>query len=477
MAKTKKNAKPPWFKRKGFLHFDNALKRDEAEKYVTNPENIKRHRFSPLIHYGKVSRKVGRDKAAEKIYKDSGKIGPKPRLKIKLKERNIFYASHRDGYIYSYYAYQLQKGYEAFLEKHLLADNVIAYRSIKINDIKYCNSHFAKEAFDFVQATEGCHILCFDISKFFDRISVDVLKDKWAQVLGENQLPDDHFKVYKSLINFCYVEEGHLIENFKDRFKKNPRQHGLDKESGGSLRNRICKFPELRDLDGIFRSSGKKLINKKDVKDITGIPQGTAISGLLSNVFMIDFDLSVKSRIKRFGGFYRRYSDDIFIVVPTSISHEKVTEFVEAQLQKFCGDNIKLNENKTEKNIYKTVSDGTFQIVNLEGKESRIQYLGFHFNGRSVNIRNSSISKDRGKTVQAIRRHKKGKGKIDTRAIYREKSSRKVTLHDKIKKKGFVFYAQRAAAVHGDDNSILSQIKKNDRFIKRAVKRERSVVS
>jgi RNA-directed DNA polymerase len=123
-------SKHPWFKRKGYLHFDFSLGKKEAEIYVTNPANIVRHRFSPLIHYEQITRKVRRDKVAERRYKASGKITEKPKLTVKEKSRNIFYTSHIDGYIYSYYAYMLQKHYEEFLAKNELTSNVIAYRSI-----------------------------------------------------------------------------------------------------------------------------------------------------------------------------------------------------------------------------------------------------------------------------------------------------------------------------------------------------------
>lgn len=101
--------------------------------------------------------------------------GTKPALIVKSKSRNIFYASHVDGYIYGYYNYVLQQAYEKFLLEHDLTNNVIAYRSVTKNGVKYCNCHFAEEAFQFVRSTPGCHIHCFDISKFFDKLSVDVL--------------------------------------------------------------------------------------------------------------------------------------------------------------------------------------------------------------------------------------------------------------------------------------------------------------
>ena len=476
VTKSKKK-KHPWFKRKGYLHFDLALERAEAETYVTNPENIVRHRFSPLIHYGKISRKVERNKKAEKLYKQG--LGPKPELLVHEKSRNIFYTSHVDGYIYSYYTYTIQKAYEAFLIKNNLAENAIAYRPISKNGIKFCNSHLADEAFQFIRSSGGCNVLCFDISKFFDKLDVEILRSKWAQVLGENRLPDDHFSVYKSMVNFRYVEEGHLIENFKGKFGKNPRQHGLSRESGGSRKNRICDYTQLRAVNEKFKKNKKHLLKKKEMADMTGIPQGTAMSGLLSNIFMIDFDLAVKKFVEGKGGCYRRYSDDIFIAVPASENVEQVKDFIRKQLTDCCTSNkpsdeknhIKLNEKKTEEKIYRASAQG-FEIVNRDGKPSKVQYLGFHFDGENVFIRTSSISKDRGKIIQGLRKNKKGKGKIDTNAVFKERSSRKITPYDKKKAKGFAYYAERSAKAHGGSETIKKQIKKNDRFIKRAGKRE-----
>jgi Reverse transcriptase (RNA-dependent DNA polymerase). len=47
-----------------------------------------------------------------------------------------------------------------------------------------------------------------------------------------------------------------------------------------------------------------------------GIPQGTSISAVLANVYMIDFDKKVCALLKNLGGMYRRYSDDFIIVIP-----------------------------------------------------------------------------------------------------------------------------------------------------------------
>jgi len=469
----RKFKKHPWFKRKGYLHFDFALPLIDAEKYVTRPDNILRHRFSPLIHYGKISRKVKRNILAEKAYKAKGSVGTKPKLLVSEKSRNIFYVSHIDGYIYSYYTSILQKAYEQFLLTNNLTNNVIAYRSIRKNGTKFCNSHLANEAFDLIRASGGCHVLCFDLSKFFDTLSMNVLKQSWAQVLGVQRLSPDHFKVFQSLEGFCFLEEGDLIENIKGQFDKNPRQHGLDKKAGGSLHNKICDYPTLRALDKKLRANGKPLIQKKTVLDIMGIPQGTPISGLLSNVFMISFDIAVKKHIEGIGGHYRRYSDDIFIMVPTKVAFEEVERFLSERLKVHCGGSIALNQKKTEKRIYAVSNAGVATITAPDLKACKIQYLGFHFDGKQVFIRNSSISKDRAKIIQVIRQHKKRRGQINTTQVFKRRSLRAITPYDNKRSKGFAYYADRSATAHGNSKTIAAQIKKNDAFIKKAIKRER----
>ena len=52
----------------------------------------------------------------------------------------------------------------------------------------------------------------------------------------------------------------------------------------------------------------------------SGIPQGTPISALLSNVYLLDFDSVMFAFVRALGGLYLRYCDDIMIVVPTGLA-------------------------------------------------------------------------------------------------------------------------------------------------------------
>ncbi|PZQ44092.1 MAG: hypothetical protein DI551_10845 [Micavibrio aeruginosavorus] len=479
MSKPRKKKKHPWYSKKGYLHFDYALTLAEATRYVKDPANIAKHKFSPFIHYIKVGRKIQRDLAAEKLWKQNGKPqNAKPKLRVKSKPRNIFYASHIDGYIYSYYTAQLLESYTKALEVRGLQQSVLAYRSVSRNGKRCSNIQFARDAFAFLQTIGKANVSCFDLSKFFDRLDAGVLKANWAAILGSQTLPADHETLYRQLTNFTYVEEDDLIAEFNDNFADNPRLHKLDPASGGSRRNRICDYKQLRALHEDLKSKGGRLIHPKGQLDITGIAQGSSIAGLLSNIFMLEFDVAMKAVMDKLGGLYLRYSDDIFLAYP-ELSHQEMRIIVGDVLRTCCGTSVAINDTKTENAIVQT-HDGKLVVLKEDGKTpARIQYLGFHLSSNGVHIRNSSLSKDRGKTVQAIAQahRRKDHGKIDTRSIYKTKSHRQATTWNPKEEKGFMNYALRVADAFEKPQSLDAQIKKTDKFIRRAVKRRRERIA
>lgn len=473
MAKSQPRHTAPhaWYKRKRYIHFDFALRKPEAVNYVSDKENIIKHSFSPLIHYNKISRKLKRNK-------DAGC------LRIYKKPRNIFYASHLDGYIYAYYNFLLGEKYEEYLVRSELSESVSAYRLIRRNGQNYSNIHFAKEAFDYVRSTCGCKILCFDITGFFDHLDVDTLKQNWCRVWsGEKsvRLDEDHYRVFKNVSNFHYVEEKDIIRVFnktprrRNKIDENKKQERIQ-ELNRSLHERICSFPELRAQK--LLTDHRPFVRNKSKLKITGIAQGTAISGLLANISMVDFDLALKSKIEKMGGFYRRYSDDIFVALPSSIEFDAVESYVVKILNKYSAGSLKINSDKTEKCVYQLKTSGHGVCYDEKARRSAIQYLGFVFNGTGTYIRTSSMSRNRSKIVSVIKRNKKGRsgkatlGNINTRQVYKAQSPRKITKYDEYENKGFSFYAKRSEGIQ-QAQEIKRQIRKNDRFIKKMIAEER----
>ncbi len=469
MKKSKKT-KNSWFKHKSFLHFDFALPYGKAEKLVTNADAVSKHDFSPLIHYTSISRQ----------YKKNKNTGF---TELKLKSRNIFYASHRDGYIYSYYSHQLSKKYEFFLKKHKLKSNILAYRFFELPSGKGAsNVDFAKEIFSIISEKEECAVICLDIKSFFDNINTTVLEKNWARVLSNEQtteLKPDHKRVFDSLANFTYVEEKDIIKYFDIEPRKRKKVKGASQkemriERRKSKHERICNYSELREANKNYPSR-KKLIRKKTQLKITGIPQGTAISGLLSNIFLIDFDIQVKKITEENSGTYKRYSDDIIFILPSSTDLKSFEQEIASVLNQVSEGQNSINPKKTERNFFKK-RDGELICFTENGIKSKAQYLGFTFDGRRIEIRNSSISRNRAKIAFLIRKFKKRKIRksnlkaINTRAIYKAQSSRKITPYQK--RTGFTFYAKNASEKL-DSDVIKKQINKNDRFIAKKIRSER----
>ena len=74
---------------------------------------------------------------------------------------------------------------------------------------------------------------------------------------------------------------------------------------------RSIRKKQVTDANGVVRPLIQKP-NKFDGKRY-GIPQGSPMSAILSNIYMLDFDKYCCELANNFGGIYRRYCDDKFI--------------------------------------------------------------------------------------------------------------------------------------------------------------------
>ncbi|MBL0020484.1 MAG: hypothetical protein IPP17_29615 [Bacteroidetes bacterium] len=263
---------------KRYLHFDSKVSVQAYADRVCDPEWVLRHGFLPFLHIRIDTPRVRFSETEQK------------RL-LQKKSRDIFFASHVDSLIYSRYAYHLQRAYEQYLaDKPGVSASVLAYRSIGRNTL-----HFAKETFDWIQAQRHPLVaLCFDIKSFFDNMSHAILLENWKAVAGVARLSEDCYRVFQANTRFAWVEEVCMHDLFPELHEKGYRQ-------------RICSPDAFREV-----VRGKKFVhvNKHDF----GVPQGSALSAVLSNVYMLDLDAGLVDFAKEYGGLYRRYSDDILIV-------------------------------------------------------------------------------------------------------------------------------------------------------------------
>ena len=350
------NNSSSWYVKKPYLHFDLPWGEARAKKYVTNAKKVIRHPFYPFLRYDLVTPRVGIQPQG------SSPIAPND------KHRQISYPAHKDGYIFSYYKSQLEPKYETWLAANELTEAVTAFRSTGKNNIA-----LAKEAFKFVAQSGDCDIYVTDVASFFDTIDHVVLKDKWARQLEEQELPEDHYAVFKALTRYSYVERHKVYNLFRIPLNTIPNK---------KLVKRICTPEQFRSK---VLGRTPNLIHPGAINGI-GIPQGSSLSPLLSNIYMADLDLAMNELASSLGGKYWRYCDDILIVVPQG-KLSTIEPEMDRQLKTLI---LKRHPDKTHK----------LKSQNLSTRP--LQYLGLVFDGSHIAVRPSSIQRNHRKLKKAI---------------------------------------------------------------------------
>ncbi|GAQ00149.1 antiviral reverse transcriptase Drt2 [Leptolyngbya sp. NIES-2104] len=392
MSKFRDAESNDWYRSRGYIHFDREVSRKFAQAYITDCKRVERHAFFPFLKYVKVT----------------------PRYKSKIrktqdKNRPILYAGHLDSHIYAWYARELSKLYEIYIQAQPLQDCVIAYRSLGKSNID-----FSREVFDQIEKKQECTALTFDLSSFFDNIDHEKLKAAWCEVLGTEKLPDDHYKVYKSITKYAYVDRQEAIDALEITNYKEIRDN-----------RRLCTPQEFRDC---IRS--KICVNSNSY----GIPQGSPISAVLSNLFLINFDKVMSQHAFRVNGIYRRYCDDILWVCPSEES-EEIKALVEQEIKK-SGDALSPNSEKTEISNFSRTTEGL-----LLGSPP-LQYLGFTFDGQNRLLRSQTVARYYQRMKRAVRSagyaaNQAGDDKIHCKKLYEKYSH--------LGQRSFIKYAFRSS--------------------------------
>jgi len=410
----------PWFRKRGYLHFDKPISLEHALDIVTNPNTVATHSFLPFITFTSTTVKVHKDKITKAIEKTP-------------KERPIAYSSHIDSHIYSYYAETLDFLYEEQLRTHNITKNVLAFRALSKSNIE-----FANEAFQEIKLRGDCSAVALDLSKFFDTLDHSLLKDAWCRLLATDKLPKDHYAVFKSITKYSKVDKEKVYDLMS--IPKNNAKHAK------KTKKQICSFADFRDK---VRKSNLIIPNKAKF----GIPQGSPISALLSNIYMLNFDIEMNEYVSSLGGEYFRYCDDMLFIVP---QHEKNHVAGEAE-KRLIKLKVSLNFKKTEIR--------EFKVTPTKVKcDKPLQYLGFIFDGENIFLRSSSLSRysDRMKrgvklakaTMKRKNKIRKYKGLPD-KELFKEKV---YARYAHVGKRNFLTYGYRASRIM-NSNSIRKQLK------------------
>jgi len=333
-----------------YAHFDDPLDQTQLDALVCTPQSVARNSFLPLLGYEKKTRTINFD-----VF---------PPL-VDEKSRSIRYAGHLDSAIYATYAFALSDRYESELGTRDIDEAVLAYRG----GIGY-NVPFARSLFDEVKMRGNCLVLCLDLSKFFDTLDHKILRSRVLSVLECERLPDDWHAIIRRLTLFEYVD----AEDVSRR---------LGKPKG----RRICGVDA-------FREVVRPLIKRNSSN--RGIPQGTPLSGLLANIYMLELDTTVRDWLRERGGSYRRYSDDIAVVLPSRALEDEFLTFFRDQVSAI---GLVLNEKKTCRTEF--VREGQ----RLVSTGDQLQYLGFTFDGKNIRIRAESMKAFYARMKRNLRRY------------------------------------------------------------------------
>ena len=419
--------KKDWFKLKRYPHIGLPLDINDRYKwiqqYVTNPEKVAKHSFLPFIH------KTSRVKKYRKNYIiNDGKLikteieGKKAYREGSEKKRELFYASHLDSLIFSYYSTILSEKYEEKIQELNLDEVVNAYRSVKINteDEKSpnkCNIDFANDVFKYIlnYQEDQFTVIAFDISSFFDNLNHKLLREVWGNIIGESKLPVDHFNVFKNITRFSHVDIVDIFNEFKDRIYT--RKLSKENQPLEIKQKKVAHIRFLRNQNAIafctkdeFIKVKHKLLqpSKTRIKDGKiiyrdyGIPQGSPISSILANMYLINFDRTINDFITNNGGIYRRYSDDMVVVCPLT-KKDALSKLVYEEIEKY---KLTIQSKKTQIFQFKKVQNKLVcgqefeEVVNWN---KNFIYLGFEFDGQTVLLKSASISSFYRKMKRTIR--------------------------------------------------------------------------
>ncbi len=211
-----------------------------------------------------------------------------------------------------------------------------------------------------------CTVLCFDITGFFDNLNHQILKERLKRVLGVSELSPDWYAVFRAVSRFKAIDRSDL---------QNHSVFGVRLRD--KTRRLIATVTEITEAGIIIRQNPNKF----------GIPQGTPISSVFSNLYLLDFDAKLLAICSALDTLYQRYSDDILVICPLG----KEVEIIAAVESCLKEHRLQLADGKTDQQLFDDKAPTAYQ------------YLGFNVSPRAAIIRPSSLARQWRKAKRAIR--------------------------------------------------------------------------
>ena len=427
------------YREKGYTHLDRKKKFNHYEKLIKDPKWVKTHGFYPFIYF-------------EIEFKKFVLNTQTRRKEVKPKVRPIMYAAHVDGYIYTYYSKLVNTLYNEKIQQLNLDSVVTAYRTNKPGKN---NIHFAFEVFEFIGQSQNAFIYLGDFSSFFDNLDHQYLKQRLKDVLNCEMLDEGHYSVFKNTTKYSFVKMSD-IEKYKGKTKKQMK--------------RDLVYFNTKDLKFFKACSLKK--NKNNY----GVPQGSPMSAVYSNVYMVEFDKVMNQYVTNLHGMYRRYSDDFIIILPMKkeeIENSKQVEYIKEIERMVCKvPGLKLNSDKSE--YYYFNSSGENKLINLRDTKNKLDYLGFTFDGHSVRIREKSLFKYYTRAYSKAKTVKRNNGNSDQWRIKKKLYRIYTHLGRDYGRGNFITYSERAISVFEKSDyftcEIKQQVKKHWHKINKLIK-------
>lgn len=343
-----------------YAHFDYRTDIAKCWSYISNPQNICRHGFYPFIHY----------------VMDMSKYSAKLQA-VKPKQRDICYAAHIDRCIFQLYNFILNEHYNVQCARLGIGGAAVAYRT---NLNKQNNIDFAHRAIQFIRGSRDCYVMIGDFTKFFDNLDHQYLKKQWCALLNADKLPPDHYAVFKNITKFSYFE-------LTDLLAINGLENNLKGRRALNKKERVLTPLQLK--QNAFR------IHKNQN---CGIPQGSPMSGVLANIYMLDKDRKILDLVAAYKGMYMRYSDDFIVILPkvAEAAAVQILSEISALFNSPESPGLELQPNKTQYYHFcdnKIENCGLVMHRQADCSNRYLNFLGFTFDGANVSIRDKTISK------------------------------------------------------------------------------------